>query len=130
RLHANSTNCVGCLICQTICMQAHNGTFGINEARLRIESKPVEQEPPLNQVYVCTLCERCIKACEPNALFINEKGHIELKGDFCTSCKKCAEICPYDVIRFDENEFPVICDLCGGNPQCARWCKYDAILLR
>ena len=130
RLRANSKNCVGCLVCETVCTQWHNTTFGINSARLRIESKPVHQEPPLNKVNVCTLCGRCIKACEPGALFINEKGIIELKKELCTNCKKCADACPQNVISFDENVFPIICDLCGGDPQCVRWCKYDAIMIR
>lgn len=130
RLRANSKNCVGCLVCETVCSQWHNTTFGINGARLRVVSKPVEQEPPLNKVFVCTLCESCIKACEPGALFINEQGIIELKRELCNQCGTCAEVCPQKVIWFDEDGFPVICDLCGGNPQCVRWCKYDALEIR
>ncbi len=130
RLRANSKNCVGCLICETVCTQWHNTTFGINRSRLRIASKPIEQEPPLNKVFVCTLCEKCITACEPGALFSNEKGYIELKHDLCNHCGTCAEVCPQKVIWFDEEQFPVICDLCEGNPQCVRWCKYDAIATR
>ena len=130
RLRANSKNCVGCLVCQTICTWWHNETFSINSARLRIVSKPVEQQPPLNRVFVCTLCEKCIKVCEPGALFINEKGFIELNRELCTSCYNCAEVCPQKVIWFDEDDCPLICDLCGGNPQCVRWCKYDAIVVK
>jgi Fe-S-cluster-containing hydrogenase component 2 len=130
RLRANWKNCVGCLICETVCSQWHNTTFGINGARLRVVSKPIEQEPPLNQVFVCTLCEKCIKACEPGALFINDAGIIQLKKDLCNYCGKCAEVCPSKVIWFDDDKYPVICDLCGGNPQCVRWCKYDAIVVK
>ncbi len=130
RLRANSKNCVGCLVCETVCVQAHQSRFGIDGARLRIDSKPVDQEPPLNKVNVCTLCEKCIKSCAPGALFINEKGHIELNKSLCNKCGVCAEVCPFSVIYFDGEGFPVICDLCGGTPQCARWCKYGAILVK
>ena len=130
KLRADSINCVGCLVCQTVCAQWHNKTFGINGARLRIESKPVEMEPPLNKVSVCTLCEACVKACEPGAIVLNEKGYLELKKELCTHCGACAEACPHNVIWFDEHENPILCDMCGGDPQCVRWCKYDAILLK
>jgi len=130
RLRANSKNCVGCLICETVCVQAHHATFGIKGARLRIDSKPVDQPPPLNKVNVCTLCEKCITSCEPGALFINDKGHIELNTSLCNQCGVCATVCPFHVIHFDARGYPVICDLCGGDPQCARWCKYGAILLK
>ncbi|MFZ5515498.1 MAG: Cgl0159 family (beta/alpha)8-fold protein [Candidatus Zhuqueibacterota bacterium] len=130
RLRANSKNCVGCLVCETVCVQTHQSTFGINGARLRIDSKPVDQPPPLNKVNVCTLCEKCIKSCQPGALFIHEKGYIALDPERCTRCRVCAEVCPFQVIHFDDQGFPVICDLCAGDPQCVRWCKYGAILVK
>jgi Fe-S-cluster-containing hydrogenase component 2 len=130
RLRPKSRNCVGCLTCETVCMQAHTGRFGIGEARLRIESKPVEEEPPLNKVRVCTLCGKCIEACEPGALFLDEAGRIALKADRCNRCGLCAEACPFDVVFFNGDELPVICDLCGGSPQCVRWCKYEAIQIK
>lgn len=130
KLRGVSKNCVGCLVCETVCTQWHQQGFGTAEARLWIESKPIEQEPPLNKVHVCTLCEACVRACETEALFLNEKGIIQLKKDRCNHCSVCAEVCPSKVIWFDEEKYPVICDLCGGNPQCARWCKYDAISIR
>lgn len=129
RLYADSKDCTGCLICETICVQTHYGAFGNEGARLRVESKPVDQEPPLHQVHVCTLCESCVQACEPGALFVNPKGHIALKRNLCTFCRKCAEACPHGVVRFDKEGFPILCDLCGGDPQCVRWCKYDALRL-
>ncbi len=128
RLKAHSRHCVGCQLCLTVCTQSHTHAFGIQHARLRIESKAIEQTPPLNKVLLCILCENCIKACEPGALFINEKGHIDLDRAKCTQCQACAAVCPTDVIKFYEEGYPVICDLCGGNPECARWCKFDAIL--
>lgn len=129
-LQGKSENCTGCLVCQTICVKTHTNTFGVAQARLRIESRPVHEPPPLNKVYVCTLCEKCIKACEPGALFLHEKGYVGLKPELCTKCKKCAEACPSNVIQFNEEGFPVICDYCGGQPQCVRWCKYNAIILK
>jgi DhnA family fructose-bisphosphate aldolase class Ia/Fe-S-cluster-containing hydrogenase component 2 len=130
KLRGVSKNCVGCLICETVCSQWHNNTFGTAGARLWIESKPIEQEPPLNKVHVCTLCEACVKICKPGAIIINEKGFLEFKSELCDQCGACAEVCPPKVILFDEKKYPVICDLCGGNPQCVRWCKYDAIVVK
>ena len=130
KLRGVAKNCVGCLVCETVCVQWHNSDFGIAGARLRIVSKPIDQEPPLNKVFVCTLCEKCIKACEPGALFLDENGIIRLKKELCDGCGVCAEVCPSQVIWLDEDNYPVICDLCDGNPQCVRWCKYDAIIAK
>lgn len=127
RLRGISSNCVGCLICETVCTQAHNTEYGIRKARLRIESKPIEQQPPLNKVNVCILCESCIKVCEPKALYLSENGYIQLHKNLCTKCGKCGEVCPNSVVNFTDDGYPIICDLCEGNPQCVRWCKYDAI---
>jgi class I fructose-bisphosphate aldolase len=129
RLRGISANCVGCLICETVCVQAHSVSFGVNRARLRIESKPVEEKPPLNKVNVCILCEACIKVCEPNALTLSEEGYIQLDESLCIQCGKCGEVCPNSVVLFDDDGYPIICDLCEGDPQCVRWCKYDALKL-
>lgn len=130
KLRGVSPNCVGCLICETVCSQWHQGLFGTAGARLWIESKPIEQSGPLNKVHICTLCEACVKHCEPKALALDEKGIIRLNQELCNFCGICAEVCPSKVIWFDEQKHPMICDLCNGNPQCARWCKYDAIVAR
>jgi len=130
KLRGISQNCVGCLICETVCSQWHQGKFGTAGARLWIESKPIEQPGPLNKVHVCTLCQACIAHCEPKALALDDKGIIRLNTKLCNFCGVCAEVCPSKVIWFDEQNYPVICDLCDGNPQCVRWCKYDAIVAK
>ncbi len=130
KLRGVSQNCVGCLICETVCSQWHQGKFGTAGARLWIESKPIEQPGPLNKVHVCTLCQACIAHCEPKALALDNKGIIRLNKQLCNFCGVCAEVCPSKVIWFDEQKYPVICDLCDGNPQCVRWCKYDAIVAK
>jgi len=124
---------------QDLCALVH-GVKTIDEifetsARRRVKLRAdsincVGMEPPLNKVSVCTLCEACVKACEPGAIVLNEKGYLELKKELCTHCGACAEACPHNVIWFDEDENPILCDMCGGDPQCVRWCKYDAILLK
>jgi ferredoxin len=57
----------------------------------------------------------------------------------CTACDKCVEICPtHVVLRSDSGPslagsrlpwYPVICDLCGGEPECARICPTEAITI-
>ena len=64
-------------------------------------------------------------------------GAVELITEKCTACDKCVDVCPTHVIvrsdtgiRFDGAElpwYPIICDLCGGDPACTRICPTGAI---
>jgi Fe-S-cluster-containing hydrogenase component 2 len=41
----------------------------------------------------------------------------------------CAKACPFGAIFTHKDlKFPIICDLCEGNPECAKICPSKAIL--
>jgi ferredoxin len=108
--------------------------FGNHLARLSVESLKLGQ----NKVYFCTLCKKCIDVCPTDALRWHEQtGAVELIPEMCTACDKCVEVCPTHVVfKSDEGIrlktmdlpwYPVICDLCGGDPACAHICPTGAI---
>ncbi|MGL4741181.1 MAG: EFR1 family ferrodoxin [Sarcina sp.] len=44
----------------------------------------------------CILCERCVKVCPKDNLFLGNKK-VEQKG-YCTACNRCVNICPKKAI--------------------------------
>ena len=47
----------------------------------------------------------------------------------CISCGECVKACPYKAINFNTSayKYPLICDLCGGDPQCVKVCPTNAL---
>jgi len=135
RLRVVTSQCTGCQLCVTACVAAHgSGLFGNHLARLSVEALRLGQ----NKVYYCTLCKKCIEVCPTDALsWDDQTGAVSLQLEACTACDKCVEICPTHVVfRSDESIrlttmdlpwYPVICDLCGGDPACGRICPTGAI---
>lgn len=42
----------------------------------------------------CEGCGACIKACQSEAVFFNEKGLAQIREDICLTCGYCAAACP------------------------------------
>jgi Fe-S-cluster-containing hydrogenase component 2 len=137
RLKAAASKCTGCQLCVTACVGAHDdGAFSTHLARLHIDPVKLGQ----HKVMFCTLCKKCLDVCPTGALkWHDTTGAVELIVEKCTACDKCVEICPTKVIerseaavRFDGAElpwYPIVCDLCGGDPACARICPTEAIYI-
>jgi class I fructose-bisphosphate aldolase len=145
RLKAAPAKCTGCDLCVTACVSVHeddfmggSGGFGTHNARLHIDTPKLGS----HKVLFCTLCKKCIDICPTEALkWHDQSGAVALIVERCTACDKCVEVCPTKVIlRSDQGIsmettngevnlpwYPVICDLCGGEPACARICPTGAI---
>lgn len=147
RLKAAPTKCTGCDLCVTACVGAHEddflggrGGFSTHNARLHIDTPQLGQ----HKVMFCTLCKKCIDLCPTGALKWHDlTGAVELLVDRCTACDKCVEVCPTRVIMKSDQSitidtgsgpstlpwYPMVCDLCGGDPACARICPTGAIFV-
>ena len=70
-----------------------------------------------------------MKACPEFAIEINElNGIVVIRNDTCTGCRQCEEACPYNAIRYDEEQLKVFkCDFCEGDPACVKWCPVNAL---
>jgi class I fructose-bisphosphate aldolase len=130
RLHPVPKNCIGCQICEIACQRFHEEGYGQNRSRIRIEFPAIGEELKSFKPRVCTLCEKCIEVCEPGALKIGSEGYLVLDKSVCNSCAMCRDICPFNVIYMNDEEMPVFCDLCRGDPECVRWCKQDAVITK
>ncbi len=127
RLKAVSQNCTGCQICLLACQSSHTGSFGESRARLKVKFEIKNDEPRNSRPVVCTLCGKCVEACPNHALKINKSGYLSLYPELCNHCGDCVDACPFDVIWLDENELPVFCDFCQGDPHCVRACPANAL---
>lgn len=121
--------CSGCLACELSCSFKHYGYFDRGKSRIRILHDEELSEIEIQQ---CVQCKErsCIEACSKGALSINgEFGYIVHNESTCIQCKKCFKGCQYSGIFWDdERNYPLICDLCKGDPECVKPCKlHDAL---
>jgi class I fructose-bisphosphate aldolase len=139
RLKAHPAKCTGCMLCVVACVASHDeGGYSTNLSRLRIDPG---NRAGQHKVMFCTLCKKCLEVCPTEALrWHPESGAVELLVDKCTACDKCVEVCPTEVIVHSEagiqiatggwlDWYPVVCDLCGGEPECAIICPTGAIFV-
>lgn len=139
RLKAHPLKCTGCDLCVTACVASHDGkAFGNHLSRLLITPG---NKPGHHKVMFCTLCKKCLDVCPTEALrWHPETGAVELLVEKCTACGDCVDICPTRVIFQSDNSvqlsdgtildwYPVVCDLCGGEPECTFICPTGAIFV-
>lgn len=125
RIKVDPEKCVGCMLCELICCFTHEKIFSRRRSRLRVEKVANRYKPT-----TCILCGLCVKTCKYNALSIDPSiGYIKFDKEKCVGCRECVKACPVSVIKFNEEAgFPLICDMCEGNPQCVEWCPHQSLM--
>ena len=123
KIRVHPDRCTGCESCVLSCSFYHEEDFGLTLSRINLE---MEEEVADFTPQVCIQCEGrfCISACPQDALTVDaETGAIELNRAKCTGCGLCGEACPHSGVHFPEKgSEPLICDLCGGDPECVKAC--------
>ena len=119
--------CSGCKICELTCAIEH---FGVNNPKKSAVRVLVTYPHPVMRLpIVCAQCKRplCADACPVDALRWTD-GVVQLDQANCISCMKCVEDCPFGAIyAHSDLEYPVKCDLCGGQPKCVETCPKGAL---
>ncbi len=120
----DSNKCSGCRRCETHCSFHHSGKVGHLGARIKVEKIEILG---IDVPVVCHQCKEhyCTK-CPQGAITITDRGSIEVSSIACDLCGACEILCPIGAIQI-YNDFPHVCDLCGGNPICIEACEMDAI---
>jgi Fe-S-cluster-containing dehydrogenase component len=79
----------------------------------------------------------CAAACLTNAMFKTREGPVVWNADKCMGCRYCMISCPYNIPKFEYNEWnPDIqkCTMCygrlqeGKRPACVEACPADALM--
>jgi Fe-S-cluster-containing hydrogenase component 2 len=120
--------CIGCRLCEQMCVMSHFKVSNPSKSRIRIIR---DDEKQLDTAIYCHLCSdaKCIEACEFNVLSRDtETKAILVNEEECTACERCVEECPFShPIMHPTDDYVLICDLCKGSPVCAEICPEDAI---
>ena len=121
--------CSGCRICELVCAIKHFGVNNPKKAAIRILT--TYPHPVIKMPIVCSQCKvlTCAQVCPVDALR-RSNGVVQLDKENCISCYKCVDACPFGAIYVHEDcDLPIICDMCGGDPECVKKCPTGALRL-
>ncbi len=126
RFFLNPDICTGCRYCEAICSLEKSAEGAVNPklARIRVHS---DARNGKDAPSVCRQCPRpaCQAACPVGAISTDpETGATRVDASRCIGCLKCAEACPFHAVFTAPGlSYPLICDLCGGDPGCVKHCR-------
>jgi len=117
------SRCSGCRKCEIACSLFHENRIWPEASRIRV----FMLVPGADFPHFCAQCDGypCVKSCPVKALLISKKtGAVLVKKRVCIACGKCIDACPGRIPHIHPTEnYVLICDLCGGNPQCVKVCR-------
>jgi len=124
------TKCSGCGRCEIACSLFHEKKIWPEASRIRVFMLVPGAEIP----HFCAQCHDypCVESCPENALAISkETEEVLVDKEKCTGCGLCIKACPGRIPHLHPTEnYILICDLCGGEPQCVKVCteaQFDAL---
>ena len=110
-------------------------------ARRRMELIWLHAEDAPSPSHLALSCRHCadpacLAVCPGDAIAKTEDGTVTVQEENCLDCRACADACPFDVPRFNEDSGVMEkCDLCRGlpvegiAPPCAATCPTGALRL-
>lgn len=129
KLIIDDSVCTGCRCCELACSARHDGEFAPARSRVQIHSSRAKHGSLID---VCIQCEEeaCVEACPVEAIARDPAdGVVKIDYELCTQCYDCVDACPYDAMFVNvATEWPIKCDLCGGDPECVKFCRPQALV--
>ena len=125
RLIVYAEECTGCRHCELVCSYVHEGVFSPELSRITVLK---DDTNCLDYPITCRNCNECppSQTCPTTAL-IKTSWRIIVNKQECVSCGLCEKACSYKAINLNKEKQPLVCDLCGGDPECVKRCPTKAI---
>lgn len=139
RVRIHEEFCIGCRICEIMCLVRHSRSGKILKAFQKEHPRPlprilVEEEGYVSFALQCRHCEEapCIENCMTGAMYRHmETQAVLCNEEKCVGCLMCVMSCPFGVIQRESGERRVVskCDLCSGDdiPACVTHCPNEAL---
>ena len=149
---ADTTRCIACRSCEMACGRQNDTLVPdvLNDGALEAERTTSDEqymivnryETEQGTVFVkkqCMHCHQaaCAAACPTEAMKKHLNGPVTWDGDKCIGCRFCMISCPFDIPKFEYDEWNprlVKCTLCferlaeGQKPACVQACPTDALM--
>lgn len=106
--------CIGCYSCMLACSRYWDNIITVEKARLIVNNYPgVEGAFSIRLCYAC-LDPDCSHACPTSALVPRAGGGVILKEELCIHCQKCVKACVPEALMWDNKKLlPTPCKHCG-----------------
>jgi formate dehydrogenase beta subunit len=148
----DTTRCIGCRACEVACGEEHDllvpdvlGDGALEKHRDTSDKQWMvvnKHETEKGDVFVKKQCMHCYQAacataCPTEAMNQTMNGPVVWDGGKCIGCRYCMTSCPFDVPKFEYNEWnPKIqkCTMCferleaGQKPACVKACPTDTLM--
>ena len=148
----DTTRCIGCRACEVACGEEHDMLVPdvLNDGALEKHRNTSDKqwmvvnsyETEKGDVFVKKQCMHCYQAacataCPTEAMNQTKNGPVIWDGDKCIGCRYCMTSCPFDVPKFEYDEWnPKIqkCTMCferleaGQKPACVQACPTDTLM--
>jgi Fe-S-cluster-containing hydrogenase component 2 len=135
----NITSCTGCRLCQMSCSLKKEEKIWPAIARISVHQYVPGVEFPV-ACYQCGEGAKCVQRCPTSALSVDTSKKLNTivvdktkctrtaKGSDCTVCR---DECPGTAVTFHpKTKEPLICDLCGGDPECVKTCPENTLSVK
>ncbi|RKY86031.1 hypothetical protein DRQ09_06570 [candidate division KSB1 bacterium] len=117
--------CTGCRRCEVACSFYHFKLFSRKYSRIKVVKI---EEIGIDAPVFCIQCKEkyCLNNCPQKALYTGDYGEITVDVKKCNGCNLCSLYCPIGAIEIIDG-YPILCDLCQGNPECIKVCNTGAL---